>query len=250
MENRRAKGYAAAVAALGMTSLAAQIILLREFVSVFQGNELVVGVVLASWMTLTGAGAFLGRYSPFLTPPRTAPALGLACAGMLPPATVLVLRTMRNVVFTSGSMVGIVQALSASLVLLAPFCILSGFLFTFFVHLVSTLEGENRTASVYAWETIGSTAGGVVFTLALASYLETFQTLFLILLVDLTIALLLAWSAGNRSAAAALLLPMGAAVAGLCTERADHWTRSFLFPGQEIVYFRDTPYGNLTLTRQ
>jgi len=250
LENRRDKGLAAAVAALGMTSLAAQIVLLREFVSVFQGNELVIGVVLASWMMLTGAGAFLGRYSPPLTLHRAAPALALACAGMLPPATVFVLRTMRNVVFTSGSMVGIVQALSASLVLLAPFCMFSGFLFTFFVHLISTIEGENRTASVYAWETVGSAAGGAIFTLVLATYLETFQTLFLILLVDLTLALVLSWRSRNRPTALALFLLMGAAIAGLSTDFADRWTRGFLFPGQEIVYFRDTPYGNLTLTRQ
>ena len=62
MENRRVKDLAWAVAALGMTALATQIILLREFVSVFQGNELVIGVVLAGWMMLTGAGAFLGRF--------------------------------------------------------------------------------------------------------------------------------------------------------------------------------------------
>ena len=30
----------------------------------------------------------------------------------------------------------------------------------------------------------------------------------------------------------------------------DLLTRRFLFPGQSIAFFRDTPYGNLTVTRQ
>jgi spermidine synthase len=250
LENRRAKDLALAVAALGMTSLATQIILLREFVSVFQGNELVIGVVLAAWMMLTGAGAFLGRFSAPLTGRSFVPAAALACSGVLPATTVLLLRTMRNIVFTAGSMVGILQALAASLVILAPFCLLSGFLFTFFVHLISSIEGENRTASVYAWESLGATAGGAIFTFALTTFAETFQTLFILLLIDLGVALLLAWKARVAAGAATVLILMGAAITALLTDRADTWTRRFLFPGQEIVYFRDTPYGNLTVTRQ
>ncbi len=250
MENRKAKELAVAVAVLGMTSLATQIILLREFVSVFQGNELVIGVVLAVWMMLTGAGAFLGRLSAPLSPRRSFPAAALACSGTLPPLAVLLLRTMRNFIFTAGSMVGILQALAASLVVLAPFCLLSGFLFTFFVHLISSIEGENRTASVYAWESLGSAAGGVVFTLTLTTFLETFQTLFVLLLVDLAVALFLAWTSRAAAAAVGVLTVMGAAIVGLITNGADPWTRSFLFPGQKIVYFKDTPYGNLTVTRQ
>ena len=233
-----------------MTSLATQIILLREFVSVFQGNELVIGVVLAGWMMLTGAGAFLGRFSAPLSGRRSVPAAALAFSGALPPATVLLLRTMRNIVFTAGSMVGILQALCASLVILAPFCLLSGFLFTFFVHRISSIESENRTARVYAWESLGATAGGAVFTLALSASLETFQTLFILLIIDLGVALFLAWKSRAAAAAAGTLIVLGAAITALLTDRTDEWTRRFLFPGQEIVYFRDTPYGNLTVTRQ
>jgi spermidine synthase len=233
-----------------MTSIATQVILLREFVSVFQGNELVIGVVLASWMMLTGAGAFLGRLSRSRSTRRSAPAAALACAGILPPATVLLLRAGRNVVFTAGSMVGILQALCASLVILAPYCLLSGFLFTYFVRLFSAAEGENSTARVYAWEALGGAAGGAVFTLALTPFLETFQTLFVLLIADLCIALFLARNARARGATAAMIILLAAAAAALLTNGADTWTRKFLFPGEEIVYFRDTPYGNLTLTRR
>jgi hypothetical protein len=47
---------------LGSTTIIAQILLLREFLTVFNGNELVIGVVLANWMVLTGIGAYLGKY--------------------------------------------------------------------------------------------------------------------------------------------------------------------------------------------
>jgi spermidine synthase len=249
LENRRGRSLAVAAAALGMTAVVTQILLLREFVSVFQGNELVVGVVLACWMTLTGGGAFLARCAFRFTSHRAFPAAALACAGTLPPATVVVLRVARNAVFTPGSMAGISQALGAALLVLAPFCLLSGFLFTSFVRLISSLENENRTASVYAWEALGSAAGGALFTVALTAFLETFETLSVLLLLDLLVAFVLARQAQATGTMIALPGLAGAAIAGLLLGDADTRTRQFLFPGQEIVYSRDTPYGNLTLTR-
>ena len=48
------------IGALGMTSTALQVVVLREFIATADGNELVIGVVLALWMLLTGAGSLLG----------------------------------------------------------------------------------------------------------------------------------------------------------------------------------------------
>jgi spermidine synthase len=248
LENRRADSLA--VCALGMTSIATQIILLREFVSAFQGNELVIGIVLAIWMLLTGAGAFLGRPSAFLAPRSGISGAALIAVGVLPLATVFALRYLRNIVFTTGSIVGIVQVLCASLVTLAPFCLAQGFLFTFFVRQASSLPRESRIASVYVWEALGSTAGGVIFNIALIALLDTFQALFVLLGLDLAAALVLARKDRAPAVSAAAWILLAAAVAGLLTGGADVLTRRFLFPGQEILYFRDTPYGSLTVTRQ
>ena len=46
---------------LGTTSIITQVVLLREAFAVFDGNELIMGVVLASWLLLTGFGSYLGR---------------------------------------------------------------------------------------------------------------------------------------------------------------------------------------------
>ena len=43
---------------LGFISMVAQLVLLREFIKTFNGNELVIGIFLAIWMMLTGAGAW------------------------------------------------------------------------------------------------------------------------------------------------------------------------------------------------
>ncbi len=92
----------AALLALGITSIATQIVLLREFLSVFYGNELVIGIVLANWLILTGVGSLLGRFSERWAASHSAIAFALVGLGVLPLATVALLRFLRNIVFTPG----------------------------------------------------------------------------------------------------------------------------------------------------
>ena len=47
---------------IGFTTLVAQIIFLRDFISVYNGNELIVGIILANWMFTTAIGAYLGKF--------------------------------------------------------------------------------------------------------------------------------------------------------------------------------------------
>ena len=51
------------VTCLGMSSLMTQIVTLREFMNVLAGNELVIGLVLANWLLLTGCCSYLGRFT-------------------------------------------------------------------------------------------------------------------------------------------------------------------------------------------
>ncbi|MGZ3606028.1 MAG: hypothetical protein ACXU9P_13875, partial [Thermodesulfobacteriota bacterium] len=44
---------------MGLSSITAQIILLRELLVSFLGNELTLGIILASWLILVAAGSFL-----------------------------------------------------------------------------------------------------------------------------------------------------------------------------------------------
>ena len=51
-----------AVVAMGFSGLVAQILLLREFLIVFSGNEFSIGIILANWLILEAFGSFyLGK---------------------------------------------------------------------------------------------------------------------------------------------------------------------------------------------
>jgi len=51
-----------AVMTMGFSGLVAQILLLREFLIIFSGNEFSIGVILANWLILEACGSFLGEW--------------------------------------------------------------------------------------------------------------------------------------------------------------------------------------------
>ncbi len=73
-----AKGFFAIVAVVGLGGMVGQLLLIRELLIAFYGNELTMGVVLANWLLLEALGALvagrrsiraLGRPSFFLRLP-------------------------------------------------------------------------------------------------------------------------------------------------------------------------------------
>jgi len=43
---------------IGFTAILSQLIVLREFLNVFEGNELIIGLYFCIWMSLTGLGSY------------------------------------------------------------------------------------------------------------------------------------------------------------------------------------------------
>ena len=48
---------------LGVLSMSTQVIMIREALAIFHGNELIIGLFLGIWMVLTAAGALLAVQS-------------------------------------------------------------------------------------------------------------------------------------------------------------------------------------------
>ena len=147
---------------LGSTGMIAQVILLREFLTVFNGNELVVGMVLANWMILTGIGAWLGSLP--LKMKKAFPVIfsGLLLLSALPFVLAFLISFLKNIVFPVGAMISLMQMFGASFLLLLPLCLISGFLFTFLARCYSDTSNQNQTGPVYGFESLGSIIGGLL----------------------------------------------------------------------------------------
>jgi spermidine synthase len=241
---------ALSITALGATAIVAQIILLREFLSIFYGNELVIGIILANWMILTGCGSFLGRLSDKIENPINAVIAIIILLGVLPVVTVFFLRYLRNIVFDVGGMIGIIQVLCSSFILLMPFCLISGFAFTLFSHTISEKYKSNLIPNVYSLEALGSLIGGLAFSLVMAFFLETFQSLFIMAIFDFMVVFVLAFKYGTRRTMIVVISLAAVIFFSGFSINLDELTRKFLFYNQEILYYKDTPYGNVTITAQ
>jgi spermidine synthase len=245
--NFRNRFYLSAVM-LGLTTLMVQIILLRQFMVVFYGNELVIGIILANWMWLTGTGAFLGRYlDKWAIAAKLLVAYHIALS-FLPLVAGYMLFVLRDLLFPSGLMLGVVEVFALSAMLLAPFCLVSGSFFTLLSRGASAGSGNNCIGQIYGIESLGSMAGGLLFNFILIFFLGPFQCLLALMLINMAAAFFLLHDLRSRVKWIIMVLAAGFFIAYLFFDPAGKAERH-LFRGQEVVFRKETPYGNLAVTR-
>jgi spermidine synthase len=238
-----------AVGALGVSSVITQLALMREMLGAFSGNEMVLGIILGNWLLLTGIGAWLGRTSNRLRDPRLLLVLLLLLVALIPLAQVYLLRTLRDVVFVRGALVGVTGTIMASFVLLFPYCIVSGFLLTLACTVVGAEgNGASGIGGVYVADSVGSIIGGVLFSFVFVRWLDHFAMLYLPALLNLTMAGVLAFCFGRRTLAV-VAAAAGIAVVGLMSVAdVDAISTARQYPGQKIVFRANSPYGKLIVT--
>jgi spermidine synthase len=237
---------------IGFTAVIAQIVLMRELIVVFYGNEISLGIMLAGWLLWTALGSSVaGRVSARLRDSRRFMAsLETLIAGVFP-LTILAVRASRPVLQSvPGEILGPAPMFLTSFTTLSVFCLLSGGLFAAGSRLCGD-EARTSTASaassVYLLEAAGSGLGGILASLVLIRYFTSFDIAACVALLNLLAA---AWvgvrAPSYRRALMALLL-----VAALLIPRGARWleAKSFalLWHGFSLVESRNSVYGNLAL---
>ncbi len=234
---------------LGMVALINQVIFIREFINVLSGNELVVGIVLSIWMLLTAWGALQGRKGNFSGLTFTKGIKMLAILSLLPVVLVTVLYLLKSLMFPPGTIVNISNSIVAAIILLFPVCFLSGYLFTAFSCLYSEAKNTNLTGKSYAFESLGSLAAGILFSIVLGRFFNFIQ----IASISFTIIILTGtWLTHIEEQkirwkwiTTGVLIPVL-----IFTFHPDKFITEMLFPNQELVANQSTRYGNLVITRQ
>ncbi len=165
-----------ALLAIGAATLVWQVASARSVMAGLYGNELTLGLVLASWLLLMGLATALAAWllrasSRALIARRLLPPVLLLCpAAML--ASLMLQRSAGLLpAFTSvGQVVGPGHALGAALLCLLPPCLLlGGALGLLSLHAPGEISPERWAARIYLWESLGTVAAGVAFHHALSS---------------------------------------------------------------------------------
>ncbi len=215
-----ARRYAGLLFCAGCYAMLAQILLLRELLVAFYGNELTIGALLSVWLAVTGAGSLAIR--PLLRR-RAWPGLGWGLTGLLLllaaalPAQVWLIRIIRAVLHVPyGEYAPFGAMLAGTSLALLPTCLGIGLIFPCACHLAGPADSRS-VGRLYAMEALGSMLGGALFTFVFAQWLTPW-----------TIMALAALAAAAGAAAAApgilarrlLILP----VLILAAAAAQQWT--------------------------
>ncbi len=237
-----------AVGCLGVSASLAQLTLMRELLGAFSGNELVFGVVLGNWMLLTGIGSALGRRAAGLKSPLAALVAVQVLVALLPIVDVVLLRTLRNVVFVRGVEIGVTDTVVSCFVILAPYCLAVGYGLTLASLILASEKDAAGIGRVYFLDNVGMVAGGALFTFVLVPWLDHFAILYLSALLNLLLAGVVASRFCGRGTFVAVGLAAAAVVALAAGGNLDARSTAMEFAPQRVAYRACSPYGRLIVT--
>ena len=143
------KGLFFALAMIGFTATGGQIILVREFIVVFYGNELCLGVILANWLLWGAVGSWgLGLLADRIKRRIGVLAICEILLAILLPALIFVVRIARIVLKTQpGELIGFLPMVLFSFLTLAPLCTILGFLFALVQECSHPIKVQNRSVT-------------------------------------------------------------------------------------------------------
>lgn len=234
---------------LGLVSMVGQILIMREFIVVFYGNELSLGVILATWLFWVAFGSsVLGRLVDRLSSKeRLLSSVQLVVSFVLP-LNIFLIRNIKSLLkISTGAIVGLPQMFVSSFLSLSLMCALLGFTFT----LISKLAAEKTplpskaVGKIYLLEGLGAFIGGLFYSFFLIKTFVPMQNALIAGCFSLFGSILF-----NRNIVHLVYL-----IALLTTfifnwpTHLDRFARRLQFSPFKIIESADSIYGNITVTK-
>ena len=169
MKNKNERAILRVVIATGISSVVTQLLIIREFLAQFQGNEFVVALILFNWLFLGGVGTILAHWITRRWWQPTAGRLGWLSLllAVLPALQILGIRELRDVFFIHGTSVGFYPTLAYTFFTIAPYGLVLGFVLPYSLFVIRTEIPDFPGTSIYITDNIGDVSGGALFSFAL-----------------------------------------------------------------------------------
>ena len=236
------------VIATGIASVVTQLLTIREFLTQFKGNEIVIALILFNWLILGGIGTLLAR---FVTRRLWKPDIsGLAWFSLiltaLPAPQILAIRILRDVVFIHGSSVGFYPTWLYAFLTIMPYGLLVGFVLPYSLFILKNESPDYPGARIYMTDNIGDVAGGALFSFALVYLLTPLQAVFFANLPLLAAAYFL-FPVSHRYRACAI---MGAITVFAMLAAGLWFEKPSLTPSEGLLaHYQETRYGRIAVHR-
>ena len=190
--------------ATGIASVAVQLVLVREYLAQFRGNEIVIALIFFCWLVFGGIGtaAAKGFRAKARSPSPEILALLSCLLAMLAVGQVVAIRLLRDLVFVHGASVGFYPTLGFVAATIAPYALLVGFVLPYSLLVVRRRSARYPGNWIYMADNAGDVAGAAIFSFVLVHWLTPFQVLLAVHLPLLASLLRLESAFCRRTAAA------------------------------------------------
>lgn len=222
---------------LGLVSIIAQVLSLRELMVTFYGNEFFLGLTLGIWLVWTATGSYLGK--KYLN--KKAFFINLILLTFFLPFTLILIRFLKTL-FPAGVLVDFVRAIFLTFLCLAPLGFSLGFFFSTAFSFFETKMLSQLASRAYLIEILGFAAGGILLDFLLIKH----SSLLLILILSFFILLLASLFLKNRVFLAPffVLAILGLWKLPLLEEKTLAWQ----FPN--LVETKNSIYGRTAVTKK
>jgi len=234
---------------LGLTSMIGQIIIIRELLVVFYGNELSLGIILACWLFWVAFGSLaLGRLADFITSKEKFLSYIQLAISIIVPFNIFLIRLIKPVLkIQAGKIIGLTQMLGVSFASLSIVCALLGLGFILIAKIASKDNNfpSGQVARIYLFESLGASAGGILYTFLLVKTYTSFQNALILGNLNLIISILF-----SRNAIQLVYLIMfSTTIIFNWPKHLDGFTRSLQSRPMKLVESADSIYGNIAVTK-
>lgn len=246
--------------AVGFGETIGQILLIRELLVNFQGNELSLGVILAFWLLMISVGSWvLGKLAPKFSPQPSTFVFTVILHAFILFFQLLLSRWVNIIIgVRPGEIAGLASIFLACVIVLTPLCLLHGFQFPFAGYILSAEKGKAplQVSRLYISEALGSMAGGICFAYFLVHYFDHLEIAVMTVFFNLVCSLFLLrpfFSLQYFFRKLAVIFLALLAIISLGTggvRRIDFFSSQWQWRGHELVFNHNSVYQNITVTRK
>lgn len=231
---------------IGISSITVQLVVIREFLTQFQGNEMTISVSVFCWLLLIGIGSFSAK---FIRPSSiTLYSILAFFVALLPLPQLIMIRYFREEVFIHGVSPGFYHIFFFILAATALYCLLSGFIIPCALGVLKANGYDSTSGDIYITDNIGDISGGIIFSFILVYWTTPFQAIAITSSLAILSALILFFIKGKK-----ILLTGGIIlVAGFYILTLNQNFETSLLNQQygNIIKYLESPYGRIVITKE
>lgn len=236
------------VIATGISSIVVQLIIIREFLAQFHGNEFIISLILFNWLILGGIGTLVAH---LITPRYWGPSSSRLCwlsfiLAALSVILIYIIRELRDFFFVHGSSVGFYPTLAYIFLTIAPYCLLIGFILPYSLFVLRAETPDYSGTRIYITDNIGDITGGALFSFALVFLVTPLKAILISNLPLVATSFLLFSLTGKQRKY--LKMMIGAAIILFVFAAGIFFEPFSLEPSEgKLVHYRESRYGRIAV---